>query len=119
MVLKAKNRMAPIAWLAGALVLAISNSAAPVPNWYGGTIEWVQPYVGGVGVKVYGTELDDCQNKRVWLKDSVLGEKTVDRLYSMALAAQASGRRVEFVIDKAINGPGGECVAMGNSLIRT
>ena len=105
--------------LFGSPFLAYSTAVPGAPAFYGGAIEFIQPYVGGVGIKLYGTELDDCQSQRVWLKDSVLGDKTVDRLYGMALSAQASGRRVEFVIDKAINGPGGECVAMGNSKIYT
>ena len=103
----------------GCSLLVYSTSVNGTPAFYGGTIEFIQPYVGGVGIKLYGTDLDDCQSQRVWLKDSVLREKTVDRLFGMALSAQASGRRVDFVIDKAINGPGGECVAMGNSKIYT
>ena len=105
--------LAGFAWLSAPLV----SDAAPA--WYGGTIEFIQPYSGGIGVKLDGTVLDDCQHQRVWVKDSVLGEKAVDRIYSMVLAAQAAGRRVEIVIDKSVNGPGGECVAMGNTKIRT
>ncbi len=116
-----KGTLNPVltAILFGCPLLVYSTAVSGAPAFYGGTVEFIQPYVGGVGIKVYGTELDDCQSQRVWLKDSVLGEKTVDRLYSMALSAQASGRRVDFVIDKAINGPGGECVATGNSKIHT
>ena len=105
--------------IVAALLVTYSTLSHGAGAWYGGTVEFVQPYNGGVAVKLNGTALDDCQAERVWLKDNVLGEKRVDRLYSMVLAAQASGRRVEFVIDKDINGPGGACDAAGNALIRT
>lgn len=103
----------------GALLFVHTTASYAAAAWYGGTIAIVQPYAGGFAVMVNTAELNDCQDQRVWVKDSALGEKLVDRLYSMALAAQASDRRVEFVIDKATNGAGGECEALGNSLIRT
>ena len=84
------------------------------PAWYYGKISRIFLFSNGFVLRFDSTALDDCKHKYVYYNDSQLGTKQVDRAYSMALAAQASGRTVGVVIDKSINGPGGVCNSNGS-----
>lgn len=82
--------------------------------WYYGTVKRIFVNTSdGFVLMMNSAALDDCQYEYVYYKLSTLGDKKVDRAYSMALAAQASGRTLGVVIDKAINGPGGQCASSG------
>lgn len=69
---------------------------------------------GGFVLRMNSTALDDCKHQYIYFRDGQLGESTVDRAYSMALTAQASGRLLGVVIDKAINRPDGYCNSNGS-----
>jgi len=84
------------------------------PQWYYGNVERIYMFNGGFVVKMTTTALSDCQWEYVYFRELTLPEKTVDRAYSMALSAQASGKQLGVVIDKTINGPGGMCECNGN-----
>ena len=96
------------------LVLFWSVTSSASPAWYSGQIERIYLVSGGFIVTMSNTALDGCQHGYVYFYDSVSGEKKIDRVYSMALAAQASGKTFGVVIDKSINGVGGRCDATGD-----
>lgn len=104
----AKRRLSCCA--AGLLAALLVTPGFTAPAWYYGTVKRVFLYSGGFVLTVNSAELDDCQHKYVYLRTSEVGEKQVDRMLSVALAAQASGRTLGVVIDKSINGPGGLCL---------
>lgn len=58
----------------------------------------------------------DCKWEYVYFRESVLGRDLVRNAYSIAVTALASGRQMGVVVDKAINGPGGECRQEGNNM---
>ena len=99
------------------LLVGFSNAASPAAAWYAGKIDFIYLYSGGFIVDYVGTTLDDCLHKRIYFKQATLGQETLDRAYAMALSAQASGRTLSVVVDKAINGPGGECAALNGSML--
>ena len=94
------------------LLLVVTSSNAAVA-WHFGKINRVYLHTDGFIVTFESAALDDCAHKYAYFKDSVIGEKTVSRAYSMALAAKAAGQEFGVVIDKAINGPGGDCDVIG------
>ena len=96
------------------LVGGVSHSA---PAWYQGKIDFIYLYNGGFLVDYVGTTIDDCLHKRIYFPQSTLGKEVVDRAYAMALTAQASGRTISVVVDKAVNGPGGYCNAANGSML--
>ena len=96
-----------------AFALPVTSSASPA--WYRGHVERIFPINGGFVVTMSSTALDDCLHSYVYFFDTVIGEKTTDRAYSMALSAQASGKSFGVVIDKSINGPGGRCDSIGDA----
>lgn len=97
-----------------ALLLAGTDASATAA-WYGGTISRIFVHSDGFIVTVNGAALDDCLHQYAYFRVSDLGDKVVDRALALALAAQASGRTFRTVIDKAINGPGGECRSNGSA----
>ena len=98
-------------------LLLMQGTVDAAPGWYGGKVEHVYLYADGFFVNFVGSSVDDCQYDRIWVRQSTLGKDIVDRAYSMALAAQASGRSFTVVVDKAINGPEGVCEALNGSML--
>ena len=98
------------------LLLATSSNAAAA--WYFGKITRVYMHTDGFIVTLDSGVLDDCLHKYVYFQDSVIGEKTVSRAYSMALSAIAADQEFGVVIDKAINGSGGQCNSNGQADVK-
>ncbi len=96
------------------IAFAVPATSSASPAWYTGHIERIYLISSGFVVTMSSTALDDCQHAYVYFNDIAIGEKNADRAYSMALSAQASGKRLGVVIDKSINGAGGRCNAMGD-----
>ncbi len=112
------NRMKLVA-VALVLVFAVLPTKSPAAiDWYFGDVQRIYMFNGGFVLRMSTTALDDCLHKYVYFREVTLPEKTVDRAYSMALSAQASGKQLGVVIDKAINGPGGMCESTGDVDIR-
>ncbi len=95
-------------------LLMFSSTAMAVPNWYYGKVERVFVYLEGFVMEFDTTALDDCLHTYVYFKAPNLTEENINRALSVALSAQASGKTVGVVIDKAINGPGGHCNGNGS-----
>jgi len=95
-------------------LLMFSSTAMAVPNWYYGKVERVFIYTSGFILEFDTTSLDDCLHTYVYFRTPALTDANVDRALSVALAAQATNKTVGVVIDKAINGPGGQCNAIGS-----
>ena len=95
----------------------LTSEVHAVPGWYAGKIEFIYLYNGGFNVNYVGTAIDDCLYDRIYFSQATLGKEIIDRAYSMVLAAQASGRTVSIVVDKAINGPEGYCYAANGSML--
>ena len=112
------NRKTLIVLVSALLSVSFSIQSIASPAWARGAVKYVYLTLDGFYVTLDTPWLDDCQYDRIRFKESTLGANTLDRAYSMALAAQASGRSFEVVIDKAINGPEGECEALGSTLIK-
>lgn len=93
-----------------ALLLVIGGSANATVQWYHGGIS----RIAGVGGNDFILTLDsgvlsDCQYNYVYFREVVLGTATVKNAYALAMMAKASGMQFGTVIDKAVNGPGGQC----------
>lgn len=102
----------------GALVLGLNASALAENAWWAyGQVEFVQQSHDLVAIGLTSTALDGCLHDRVYFRDPVLGEKLVDRAFSMALSAQASGRQLGIVIDLDARNQGAECRALGNMVL--
>lgn len=102
-----------------AVLLLCSTTAEAVGSWYYGKVQRIHLYSdAGFVMKFDSTALDDCQWQYVYIRTPNYSERGVDRALSIALAAQASGRTVGVVIDKTINGPGGQCDSNGQIDIR-
>ena len=99
------------------MTLLGASSAFSAGAWYAGKIQFIYLYNGGFNIDFVGSSIDDCLHERIYVKQSTLGAELVDRAYAMALSAQASGRTLSVVVDKAINGPGGECEAINGSML--
>ena len=95
-------------------LLMLSSTAVAVPNWYYGKVERIFVTTTGFILTFDSTSLDDCIHSYVYFLTPNLSDKNVDRALSVVLSAQASGKTVGVVIDKAINGPGGVCNATGS-----
>ncbi len=113
-----RRRFSVTACLCALLLSMTTGAGATTPWWAWGEVEFVQQNVGMVVIGLTTTALDGCTADRVYLRDSLLGEKHVDRAFSMALAAQASGRQIGIVIDLDVRNAGGECRALGNMLVK-
>jgi len=98
-------------------LLLIQGTAAAAPAWYGGKIRSIYLHADGFFVSFVGPTVDDCLYDRVFVREATLGKDMVDRAYSMALSAQASGRSFTIVVDKSINGPEGVCDALNGSMV--
>lgn len=71
-------------------------------------------FIDGFIVTFDGPALDDCQYKYAYYQVGTLGDKKVDRALSVALMPRASGETLGVVVDKAVNGPGGQCSSNGS-----
>ncbi|MEM7278909.1 MAG: hypothetical protein AAF385_12360 [Pseudomonadota bacterium] len=96
----------------------MSFAAHAAPNWYYGKVKRISMYAGGFVMTFESTALDDCLYKYVYFQSNSLGDKTVDRALSLALAAQAGDKTVGVVIDKTIYGTGGQCNCTGSMDIK-
>jgi hypothetical protein len=93
-----------------AILFLLSSSAFATPQWYRGGITRIAVTVGNDFILTLDSGvLSDCQYSYVYFLESVLGTSAVKNAYALALTAKASGMQFGTVIDKAINGPGGQC----------
>ena len=91
-----------------------STTADAAGSWYYGKVQRIYMYADAAFVMTFdSTALDDCHGQYVYIRAPNFTERGVDRALSIALSAQASGRTVGVVIDKTINGPGGQCDSYG------
>ena len=106
------------AMLIAVMSMLLSQAASAQPAWYYGTVNRIYLYSSGFVVTMNSGALDDCKYKYVYFKVSEIGDTQVDRAYAMVLSAQASGRTLGVVIDKSINGAGGDCLSNGSMDIK-
>jgi hypothetical protein len=93
-----------------AILLVLSTSASATPQWYRGGITRIAITVGNDFILTLDSGvLSACQYSYGYFLESVLGTSAVKNAYALALTAKASGMQFGTVIDKAINGPGGQC----------
>lgn len=112
-----KNRF--VCWIVVIVsVLALAAQANSAAAWYSGKIQRIYLFNSGFVVTMQSTALDDCIHKYVYFMESAIGQKSVDRAYSMALTAKSSDSTFGVVIDKSINGPGGRCDSNGSADIK-
>ena len=80
--------------------------------WYRGGITRIYNNTGNDFILTLDSGvLSDCQYAYVVFKESLLGTAAIRNAYALALTAKAAGLQFGTVIDKAINGAGGECDA--------
>ncbi len=94
--------------------LLICSPAQAAAAWYQGKVTRIFMHTDGFILTFVTNALDDCIHNYVYYRVSILGDKTVDRALSIALAANAQDKTVGVVIDKSIDGPGGICDANGS-----
>lgn len=98
------------------LVVALASvPAGAVPAWYRGGITRIAVTVGNDFILTFDSgPLSDCQYSYVYFKESILGTAAIKNAYALALTAKAAGMQFGTVIDKTINGAGGECDQANN-----
>ncbi len=98
-----------------AILLLLSTSAFATQQWYRGVITRIAITANNDFILTLDSGvLSDCQYSYVYFLESVLGTSGVKNAYALALTAKASGMQFGTVIDKAINGPGGQCNQANN-----
>jgi hypothetical protein len=83
--------------------------------WYVGPVKRVA-LLGSDGsfvVTVENDVLSDCNYQYAYFDVAKLGIERVNKAYTMALTSLSTGYNMGIVIDKDINGPGGDCYAKG------
>lgn len=94
--------------------MTVSSVARAQSAWYAGEVKRIYLVSNGFIITMKSSALDDCLHKYLYFQDGVIGERNVNRAYSMVLSAKARGALIGVVIDKAINGPNGKCESNGN-----
>jgi hypothetical protein len=104
-----------IVCLLAPIMLLTSVPALAVVAWYRGGITRIASMGGNDFLLTFDNGvLSDCQNNYVFFRESILGTAMVKNAYALAMTAKATGMQFGAVIDKAIDGPGGECVQANN-----
>lgn len=99
-----------------ASVLSVVPTVSSAANaWYRGEVARValNGSDGSFIITMKSGALDDCMHKYAYFKVSVLGAERVSKAYTIALMSLSTGMEMGVVIDKAVNGPGGYCDAVG------
>lgn len=101
--------------LAAVTIITMSIAAHSAASWYVGKVSRVALLRadGSFIVTLKSSALDDCQYKYAYFNSSSLGEQRMKHAYSMALTSLTTGVDMGIVIDKAKNGPDGQCDAYG------
>jgi len=96
-------------------LLALSYSVSAENQWYVGPVYRIA-FISGDGSFLASFKngvLDDCKNKNVSFKSNDVGPERLKGVYTMAITSLTTGVNMGVVINKSINGPGGECRATG------
>ncbi|MEM7363453.1 MAG: hypothetical protein AAF525_05480 [Pseudomonadota bacterium] len=96
------------------LTLITASSVNSASAWYYGAVKRISLSSVGDGsfvVTVHGTALSDCQYGYAYFDVTDIGAVQVERAYSLAMISLTTGLEMGFVIDKAVNGAGGDCFA--------
>ncbi|MDC5850977.1 hypothetical protein OPW32_17415 [Vibrio europaeus] len=84
-------------------------------SWYVGKVSRVA-LTGADGsfvVTFSNTALDDCKHKYAYFDGQDIGEGMLKNAYTLALTSLTTGLNMGIVIDKSVNGSGGQCKAFG------
>ncbi len=82
--------------------------------WYSGTVSRVALINGGSFIVTFDeSTLDDCRNRYAYFRPSQLSDETLKHAYTLALTSITTKMQMGVVIDKAVNGVGGLCYAIG------
>jgi hypothetical protein len=96
-------------------IITLSTSVYSAGSWYVGEVKRIA-LIGSDGsfiVTLKNTALDNCKHKYAYFNAGSLGEGRLKHAYSMALTSLTAGVDMGIVIDKAVNGPDGQCNAYG------
>lgn len=96
--------------------IMVSFPALSVPAWYEGKLTRVWSLDSLFVVMMDSTALQDCKHAYAYFYRSDFGDKHYGELYSLMLAAYATGDKVGMVIDK--QGDGLECRIMSADIRR-
>ena len=95
-------------FLMGSMAASASNA------WYSGVVTNISLLGNDSFVVTLDTSaLDDCKCKYAYFNAGQIGVDTAKQAYTMALTSLTTGKTMGIVIDKSINGTGGECDATG------
>ena len=98
------------------IVLLLSAATAHAgPAWYAGPVDRVSPFGsdGSFLVTLENGVLNDCMHNYAYFYVGQLGLERVKNAYAIALTSITTGKEMGIVIDKTINGSGGNCHATG------
>lgn len=93
--------------------MTLSFNASAEAAWYAGPVSRVALVGDGIVVTLKTTALADCQYSYAYFHNPYLDPIVIKNAYAIALTSLTTGLEMGIVIDKAINGPGGQCNAIG------
>lgn len=85
-------------------------------QWYVGQVSRVALIDGNDSsfiVSFKNGALDDCQYKYAYFYGGMIGQERLKSAYALAITSLTTGLDMGVVIDKAVNGAGGQCNATG------
>ncbi|MEM7363455.1 MAG: hypothetical protein AAF525_05490 [Pseudomonadota bacterium] len=95
--------------------LCLTPTASSANAWYFGVVSRIA-LLGADGsfvVRFESSALDNCDGDYAYFNVSTLGTERVEKAYSLAMVSLTTGLEMGVVIDKSINGTGGQCDAVG------
>lgn len=100
------------------LILTLFSMLSPTASasnaWYKGVVTSVSLIVDDSFVITFNTTtLSDCKYSYAYFKAGQIGVDIAKQAYTMAMTSLVTGRIMGVVIDKNINGSGGECDTTG------
>ncbi len=98
------------------LICVLTTSVSAAPAWYSGQVArlaLVGNPEGSFLVTFKNSALDNCSYGYAYFRTDQLSEVQIKNAYVLALTSLTAGLEMGIVIDKSINGPGGQCEAVG------